>query len=200
MFQNFGATFGYANFGEPVFRRGFNRTNAAIKTGQVAMLDISKTQAETTTIEGTSSSIQCNLGPVTQALLALGYPIWVAAEDIADNAEGQWIVYGYCDVAINDDDCGTTDVDIGEPITCLVSEAVTSTGSPAALTTGGGSCQSVAAVTDRSLGIAVENACASSTDTTTTGNLSADRLIDAGSHRRRVLWCGGLYTGHRQSV
>jgi hypothetical protein len=192
MFQNFGATFGYANFGDPIMRRGFNRTNAAIKAGQVAMLDISKTQTETTTLDGASSSIQANLGPVTQALLALGYPIWVAAEDMADNAEGQWIVYGYCDVAINDDDCGTTDIDIGEPVTCLVSEAVTSTGSPAALTTGGGSCQAVAAVTDRSLGIACEDAAASSSNT--------DRTIDAGSHRRRVLWCGGLYTGHRQSA
>lgn len=139
-----------------------NRTGATLTTGQIAMLDLAGTQAETTSITvGAASSAFANVGPVTQQGHDDGFPIVVALEDIADNATGRFCLQGIVDVSTLADDASTTDVDQGDPVSCLVSESATS-------------IQAAAVTAHRNLGIALEDAAATS-----------------GPTLRRMLWWGG---------
>lgn len=151
-----------------------NRTGATLLKGQFAMMDILKTQAETTSVEvGNAASVFANLTPVTQAGYDAGFPIYCCDEDdgIPDNQKGQFVVEGVVDAAILDDDVSTTDIDIGDHVRILVSESAVAAQAPTALT-------------QRTIGIACEDAAASSSNT--------DRMINATSHRRRIIFDGKI--------
>lgn len=163
----------------------WNRTGAAILRSEVAMVDLLDTQAEVTAgllTEGDELSIWASTTPVTDALLESGFPAVVALEDIADNARGRFLLWGKVEVSVLDDDVSTTDIDRGERIQILTAEA--DSGTPGALTTGGAAVQSFVTGATRVLGIALEDAAATSADT--------DRLIDVSAHRRWCFWWGGV--------
>lgn len=163
----------------------WNRTGETIKRGEVAMVDLQDTQAEVTASgfnEGDELSIWASTTPVTDALLESGFPAVVALEDIADNARGRFRLWGKVEVSVLDDDVSTTDIDRGERIQILTAEADSST--PGALTTGGAAVQSFVTGATRVLGIALQDAAATSADT--------DRLIDASAHLRWCFWTGGV--------
>lgn len=148
-----------------VVRRYTNRTGATILKGQVAMEDWAATQAESTnTTPGSSASIFANLGPLTEAGLAEGFPAVVCLSDsVADNVEGDFLCYGYCEhVAFADDDVSTTDLDKGDRIQYLNSQGDPVTGSTHSV--GGGIVQAfVSGSLTRTLGVALEDAAASGT-------------------------------------
>ena len=168
------------------FARFYNRTGAAVVRGQVAMMDLSGTQSETTSIvpggTGAGTSIWENLGPITQAAYDNGYACMVAVEDIADNAIGLWCLRSpYIEIAVVDADVSTTDVVRGSPLCVLVTQASSAGG---ALTTGGAAVQAfVSGTAMRPIGQALEAAAADSTDT--------DRLINASNHLRWCVFTGG---------
>lgn len=149
-----------------------NRTGATMVRGQVAMMDLLDTQAEVEAgnfEEGNSLSVFAGLTPCTQAAVENGFPVVVALESVGDNQTGRFCCAGKVEVAVLDDDVSTTDIDKGDPISILVSESAVAV---QAFANG-----------DRFLGIALEDAAADSANT--------DRLIDASSHLRWCLWCGG---------
>lgn len=152
----------------------FNRTGATLLKGQAAMIDILATQAETTSIfpggsgEGTSS--WGNLTPCTQAAINQGTPVVICLDDtVLDNKKGEFLIWGWDQIACLDDDISTTDADRGDGIAMLVSESAVAL---QALANG-----------NRQLGLWLQDAAADSTDT--------DRLINASSHLRYGLWTGG---------
>jgi len=144
----------------------YNRTGATINYGEGAMVDILATQAESTSIvPGEEASVFSNVGPVTQAALEEANPIVVCAEPsgIADNAVGYFWLCGVIDVKVMQDDASTTDIDKGDGITILVSQAQAG----GALTTGGAEFQAwvTGGTGTRRLGFALEDAAASGTGT-----------------------------------
>lgn len=151
-----------------------NRTGATLALGQLAMVDLLGTEAESTSIErGNSASGFANLTAITQAGYDAGFPIVACMEPagVADNKPGTFLICGVQDISVLDDDVSTTDTDKGDALRVLVSESAIST-------------QALATDTQRSIGIALQDGAATSADT--------DRLIDASSHRRRVWFFGGL--------
>jgi hypothetical protein len=183
MFGN-GAQFGMNgdNF-SPVFIMAYNRSGATVQKGQVCMADILNTQSETSgspPYTGNPNGAYFNLGPIVQATDTEGQPCYVAAETIADNALGKWVKCGECEVAICDDDVSTTDVDKGDRISVLVSQAA----GGGALTTGGAEIQAWVTGGARTLGIALEDAAADST--------TAARTVSATAHLRWCIWTGGI--------
>lgn len=186
MFGN-GAMFGINgdNY-SPVYIMAYNRTGATVLKGQLAMADILKTQSETSGSAphtGNPNGAFFNLGPITQACDTEGQPCYVL-DDIscADNALGRWVKCGECEMAICDDDVSTTDVDTGDRVSVLVSQAASPGGG--ALTTGGGNAQAWVTGGARTLGLALEDAAADSTTTA--------RTVDASSHLRWVIFWGGV--------
>ena len=151
--------------------QAFNRTGATVQYGEAAMIDILGTQSETTSIvPGNEASVFCNVGPVTQALIEESAIIVVCADPagVADNALGNWYLCGVIDVMVSDDDVSTTDIDRGDGITILVSQAASANGTDTAgssLTVGGAAFQQwvTAGTGTRRLGIALEDARASGT-------------------------------------
>lgn len=150
----------------------YNRTGATLLRGQVAMMDILATQAETTSIfpggTGPGTSSWDNLTPCVQAVLNQGAVLVVALSDILDNASGRCLIQGWIEVAVCDDDISTTDTDRGDGLSILVSESATAV---QALANGG-----------RLLGLALQDGAADSTDT--------DRLVNASSHLRWAFFNG----------
>lgn len=150
--------------------RLFNRTGGTLKKGHIAMLDILGTQAETTSIspsadEGTGLSHNTT----TAATAGLQkFPILVAAEEIADNAAGEFIIEGRCEVAIVDDDVGSADVNRGDALTVANNVKYAQ----------------IQAAGTRCVGVALEDGAADS-------NVTA-RKIDDDSHLRWCYWVGGL--------
>lgn len=154
----------------------YNRTGATVLRGQVVMCDILQTQGETTTfkVEGVETDVLANLTTVTQAACEAGQPLVVCIDDsVVDNAVGRFLIFGRVEVGICDDDVSTTDIDRGDPIAMLVSESAVY---PQAFATG--------AAAIRCLGMALEDAAASSSDT--------DRKIDVNGHLRWCIWMGGI--------
>lgn len=150
--------------------RLFNRTGATLKKGQVAMLDILGTQAETTSISPSAdegAGLSHNTTPAATAGLQ-AFPLLVAAEDIADNAAGEFIIEGRCEVAIVDDDVGSADVNRGDSLTVV----------------NGVTYAQIHANGLRCVGVALEDGAADSTVTA--------RTVDASSHLRWCYWVGGL--------
>lgn len=96
----------------------FNRTGATRSAGDVGMLDILGTQAETTSIDPDEDSVYANVTPAATAGLAR-FPMVVALEDIEDNKRGLWRCYGRVDVSVKDDAAATTDVDRGDGLSIL---------------------------------------------------------------------------------
>ena len=89
----------------PKIARYVNRTGAATVRSQFYMVDLLGTQAESTSIEqGASGSCQRNLTPCTQAGINAGFPIVIAMDAAADNAEVDCLECGYYDAAILDDE------------------------------------------------------------------------------------------------
>ena len=154
--------------------RFVNRTGATLYRGQIAMLDLRKTQAESTNLTpGDSASGLGNLTPCVQTDLNNGIPCVVALEDISDNVEGTCLIYGFAEIMCLDDDVSTTDADFGDGIGVLVAESATAA---QAYVTGG-----------RYMGTWLDEAAAA-TDASAT-------QFDASSHRRWGLWMGGI-PGH----
>lgn len=124
----------------------YNRTGGTRAKGDVAMLDVLGTQAETTNItEGDEASIFANLGLAATAGLA-SFPMYVLADDtLGDNELGFWIGCGLADVSVADDDTATTDVDRGDGLSVL---------------NGAHDCEA-SATGNRVLGIALADAAAS---------------------------------------
>lgn len=154
----------------------FNRTGGSLKKGEYAMVDLLSTETETDSIDvGDEGSVFANVTAVTQAGYDAGYPIVMCLEDsLADNAvmPGKFLLVGVADGSCLDDDfSGSTDTDIGDAMRILVSDSAKS-------------AQGLAADTQRSIGIALEDGAADSTVT--------DRYIDTNSHRRRIYFFGGL--------
>ena len=184
MFGN-GANFGMNgdNF-SPVYIMAYNRSGATVYKGQVCMADILNTQTETSgspPYVGNPNGAYFNLGPITQACDTEGQPCYVLDDvSCADNALGRWVKCGECEVAICDDDVSTTDVDKGDRISVLVSQAAAG----GALTTGGAEIQAWVTGGARTLGIALEDAAADST--------TAARTVTAYSHLRWCIWIGGV--------
>lgn len=99
--------------------RAYNRTGATRLQGDVGMIDLLQTQAETTSATpGDVDGAFHNVGPAATAGLG-AFPFVVAAEDIEDNAIGTWYTCGVIDVRCADDDAATTDIDAGDSITVL---------------------------------------------------------------------------------
>lgn len=98
----------------------FNRTGATRTKGQVAMLDVLRTQAETTSVVvGEEASVFANLTPPATAGLPR-FPMYVLLDDeCADNALGLWLGCGVADVSATDDDAATTDIDRGDGLSVL---------------------------------------------------------------------------------
>ena len=147
----------------------YNRTGAALKKGQTAMLDILGTQAETVSVspsatEGTA--VQHNTTPVATAGLQM-FPILVAMEDIADNAKGRFCIEGLVEVAIVDDDVGSVDVNRGQALTVA----------------NGTTYAQIQANGTRCVGVALEDGAADSA--------VVARTVDASSHLRWCYWVGG---------
>lgn len=184
MFGN-GAMFGMNgdNY-SPVFITAYNRTGATVLKGQVAMADVLGTQAETSGSAphtGNPNGAYNNLGPIVQAADTEGQPCYVCADNsIADNALGRWVKCGECEIAVCDDDISTTDVDKGDRISILVSQAAAG----GALTTGGGEVQAWVTGGARTLGLALEDAAADSTTTA--------RTVTASAHLRWCIFWGGV--------
>ena len=154
-----------------------NRTGASLLKGQLAAVDLLDTQTEVTAgdfVGGSETSVFANLTPITQAIFEEGTPI-VACLDVsvADNSKGLFLVWGVGDIAVSDDDISTTDIDKGDRVSMIIAESAVA--AKAFVTGGTGS---------RVIGIALEDAAASSTNT--------DRTIDASSHRRTVIFTGGM--------
>lgn len=171
-----GATNAASSFGghfvQPKKETYVNRTGAATVIGQFYMVDFLGTQSESTSItQGQEGSCQRNLTPCTQAGIDAGFPVVIALQAAADNTEVECLEYGYADAAILDDDVSTTDIDRGDAVAILVSESAVA-------------AQAQAASASRSLGIALEDAAASTDGSAT--------QIDASSHRRRILFWGGI--------
>jgi hypothetical protein len=82
---------------------------------------------------GSSVSATATLIPITDANVERGWPVLVCLDDsIANNASGNWLVYGYGVVAAATDAAGTTDVDPGIPIGVVTANsAVTAEGAAA---------------------------------------------------------------------
>lgn len=171
---------------DAVIITAYNRTGGTVLKGQAAMADILNTQTETSgspPYSGTDVGAYNNLGPMTQACDTEGQPCFVCLDgSIADNALGRWVAFGECEVAICDDDVSTTDVDKGDRISVLVSQAASPGGG--ALTTGGANIQAWVTGGARTLGIALEDAAADSTVTA--------RMVDASAHLRWCLFIGGV--------
>lgn len=144
---------GIGDFVPNIEHQFWNRTGATLTKGQVAMVDLIGTQAESTSIiPGADGSCFGNLTPVTQASLENGFPIVVCLDDsVADNALGKFGMVGVFPVSVLDDDVSTTDIDRGDPISMVVSESAVSV---QAFANG-----------DRCLGIALADAAASSSGT-----------------------------------
>lgn len=149
----------------------FNRTGATLLRGQIAMVDILATQAESTSIvPGASGSCWGNLTPCTQIGYDSGYPVVVCLADVDDNKKGLFLIQGHIEAGVLDADVSTSDAARGDPLGLLVSESAVY-------------CQKFANG-DRLLGWAMEAAAATSADT--------DRLIDASAHLRFTYWTGGI--------
>jgi len=151
-----------------VKQKFYNRTGATLNRGEVAMEDWLDTQAEvTSTSPGNEDGIFANLTPVTQASLEEGFPIVVCLDaTVADNAVGNFLVYGYCEqTLVLKDDTSTADIDKGDRISMLVSESAIAV---QAFATG-------AAAGNRTLGIALE-----------------DAATGAGSSLKKTFWTGGV--------
>lgn len=174
MFDN--ASIGLGAQYSPRKVQAYNRTGSTINRGQVAMVDILGTQAETTGTaphSGNPAGAYANMTPVVQTAFEKGAPCYVCADEtIADNALGWWYMWGEVEVAVCDDDVSTTDIDKGDAVTILVSESARAVQE---VVTGG--------TGTRCVGLALEDAAADSTVTA--------RTVDASSHLRYVLWLGG---------
>lgn len=147
----------------------YNRTGATLKRGQIAMLDILGTQAETVSVspsatEGTAA--QHNTTPAATAGLQK-FPLLVAMEDIADNAKGRFLIEGFGEVAIVDDDVGSADVNRGDALTVV----------------NGVTYAQIQANGTRCVGVALEDGAADSA--------VVARTVDASSHLRWCYWVGG---------
>ena len=150
----------------------WNRTGATLKRGHVAMLDMLDLEAETTSTA--ASNVGDSVGPFgtvtacTVVQMNQGIPVYVALEDIADNAKGDFLIEGYIEVATSDDTTSTTDLRKGKGCSVVAASLISVDGLAAGA---------------RILGIAREDAAASTADT--------DRKVDAVSHLRWVWWFGG---------
>lgn len=157
MFQNVNAGIGAVY--SPVYVMAYNRTGATLSLGHVAMPDISGTQSETSGSaphNGNPNGSYANVTPVTQTLLENGYPIWVAAESIADNALGKFCMFGEIKVMVLGDTPATNEADKGDPISMLVSDSAVAVQAWATGLTSG----------NRFLGIFLEDGGATTTTTT----------------------------------
>lgn len=126
-----------------------NRTGATLYRGELAMLDFENTSTAATALTPGEASVFATLTPVVQAEFDEGFPVVVAAENIANGAKGRCYVCGVIQVAVCDDDASTTDVDVGDAISMLVTDNALS---------------AVAYLTStsfRKIGIALETAAAS---------------------------------------
>lgn len=98
----------------------YNRSGATRTRGQILMLDILGTQAETTSITvGSEASVYANLTTPATAGLAL-FPMYVLLdESCADNEKGLWLSSGPAQISCRDDDVATTDADRGDGVSIL---------------------------------------------------------------------------------
>lgn len=147
----------------------YNRTGATLKRGQFASVDLLGTQGESTSIvPAADGSCFGNLTAVATATLP-GIPCVIAAEDIADNAIGYCYTQGsYIEYAAVDDDVGSADIDRGDLLTI----------------TNGATYASEWSTGLRAVGLALEDAAASS--------LTTARTVDASSHLRYCIFWGGI--------
>ena len=164
----------------------YNRTGRVLYKGMIAMIDWAAAQAESTDIQpgGEGASIYGNVTVPTQTEIDAGYPLVVCESDsVADNALGNFILKGNCEVAIFDDDVSTTDIDADEALCILVSDnsGVGGYAAQAWATSAGGA---------RRLGISFEDAAASEATTAraVTGFNDGSGTV---SHLRYCYWWGG---------
>lgn len=165
--------------GQPEPVSFINRTGAVIPKGTPVMVDVAGSATEATSEDPSSSEFN-DQGVVTctQAGINAGFPIVVALDDVADDTFGNFCVAGRVEVATLNDDTtvdNTTDVDVGDPISILVSS----------------SAVAVQGYDDtnnhnRILGIAREEGGVSAAD-------PASRVYSTAAHFRWVIWWGGLY-------
>jgi hypothetical protein len=105
--------------------RCINRTGATLLRGQVAMLDWSAADGDTTTIPpGASTSRFVNTIKPTTAGIEAGVPHVICLNDsVADNVEFDALYYGFEPLLAYNDASATTDIDKGDPIGCVNDQA-----------------------------------------------------------------------------
>ena len=147
-----------------------NRGGAVVK-GQVKQFDLDASDAAVTGGFKLASELNVmgNLVPADTVGIASGFPMAVAMRNMDDDAAGLWTLEGPVDVAMADIDVDANSIIAGDGVTV---------GNAAAFV------DEVTAA-ERLFGVALEAAGA---DSTIDDN---GRLVDASSHRRRVLWFGG---------
>lgn len=99
----------------PRTSRFFNRTGTTLAVGALAMLDVTQSATETTTLRtGVEASVFANVILPTDAGVQQGWPVFVVLEETLDDKLGAMLVEGLVDVSVSDDDAASVTIDAGE--------------------------------------------------------------------------------------
>lgn len=130
----------YDLFDKPISKTFVNRTGASLAAGDIVAVDLTGSDADVETITAFDASTDAdtthpfaNVIAVTTAHLK-GWVFAVAAETVADDAEGRFYLRGVIDVELADSD--TSDVDAGDRITPTNGATYASLGADAQVTVG----------------------------------------------------------------